>query len=81
MVINVKMPTTVGILTFITMINTASARSVIIFQQFNFYEQLKFHELSIKEKALFTSGAGHRYWSGKWYVLLKSNILSVFELV
>ena len=42
-----KMPTSVGILTFISMINTTSeslkARKVFIFQHFNFYEQLKFH--------------------------------------
>ena len=44
--INIKMPTIVGILTFISMINTTCSRlkvrKVIIFQQFNFYEQLKF---------------------------------------
>ena len=37
----------VGILTFISMISTPSeslkARKVIIFQNFSFYEQLKFH--------------------------------------
>ena len=42
MLINVKMPTIVGILTFISMINTSSesmkARKVLIFQQ-----QLKFY--------------------------------------
>ena len=47
MLINVKMPTIVGILTFISMLNTTSeslkARTVGIFQQFSFYEQLKFH--------------------------------------
>ena len=45
--INVKMPTIVSILTFISMINTSSesfkARKVLIFQHFSFYEQLKFH--------------------------------------
>ena len=44
MLINVKMPTVVGILTFISMINTTSesvkARKVFIFQHFSFYEQL-----------------------------------------
>ena len=47
MVINVKMPTIVGILTFISMINTTpeglKARTVYIFQYFSFYELLKFH--------------------------------------
>ena len=41
------MPSIVGILTFISMINTISeslkARKVFIFQHFNVYEQLKFH--------------------------------------
>ena len=52
MLINVKMPTIVGILAFISMINTTSeslkARKVLfIFHHFSFYEQLKFHtELS-----------------------------------
>ena len=44
MLINVKMPTIVGILTFISMINKTSeslkARKVLIFQHFSFYEQL-----------------------------------------
>ena len=57
MLINVKMPTIVGILTFISRINVGiltfissintsdsfKARNIIIFQHFNFYEQLKFH--------------------------------------
>ena len=47
LLINVKMPTIVGILTFISRINTASesfkARKIFIFQHFTFYEQLKFH--------------------------------------
>ena len=45
LLINVKMPTIVGILTFI-MINKTSeglkARKVFIFQHFSFHEQLKF---------------------------------------
>ena len=45
--INVKMPTIVGILTFMSMINTTceslKARKVLIFQHFSFCEQLKFH--------------------------------------
>ena len=47
MLINVKMPTIVCILTFISMINATSdslkARIVFIFQHFCFYEQLNFH--------------------------------------
>ena len=43
---NVKMPTIVDILTFISMINkmseTLKARKVFIFQHFSFYEQLQF---------------------------------------
>ena len=47
LLINVKMPTIVGILTFISMINTTperlKARNFFIFRYFSFYEQLKFH--------------------------------------
>ena len=46
LLINVKMPTTVGILTFISMINTTSkrlkARNFFICRYFSFFEQLKF---------------------------------------
>ena len=46
MVVNVKTPTIVGILTFISMINTAikslKVRKVFIFQRASFYEQSKF---------------------------------------
>ena len=46
LLINVKMPTIVGILTFISMINTSSerlkARNFFICQYFSFYTQLKF---------------------------------------
>ena len=46
MLIIVKMPTIVGILTFISMINKKSeclkARKAFIFQYFSLYEQLKF---------------------------------------
>ena len=45
--INVKMPTIVGILTFISMINATSerlkARHFYICQYFSVYEHLKFH--------------------------------------
>ena len=44
--INAKMPTIVGILTFVSMINTTNerlkARNVFIYRYFSFYEQLKF---------------------------------------
>ena len=44
---NVKMPTIVCILAFISRINTISecfkARKVVIFHHFTFYELLKFH--------------------------------------
>ena len=46
LLINVKMPTIVGILTFISMINTTyerlKARNFFISRYFIFYEQLKF---------------------------------------
>ena len=46
MLMNVKMPTIVGILTFISMINTTSENlkesEVSFFQHFSFYEQLTF---------------------------------------
>ena len=46
MLINVKMPTIVGILTLISMINTSSkslkAREIYMFQYFSFYEQSEF---------------------------------------
>ena len=47
LLINVKMPTIVGILTFISMINTESERlkvkNFFICRNFSFYEQLNFH--------------------------------------
>ena len=46
LLINIKMPTIVGILIFIGMINTPSdrlkARNIFICRYFSFYEQLKF---------------------------------------
>ena len=46
LLINVKMPTIVGILTFISMINTTSvrlkARNFFFCLHFSFFEQLKF---------------------------------------
>ena len=62
LLINVKMPTIVGILTFISMINTTTkslkARNVFILQLFNFYDQLKFHaQLSSARKKFYNFGA------------------------
>ena len=46
LLINVKMPTIVGILTFISMINTTyeslKARTICILPHFSLYEQLKY---------------------------------------
>ena len=55
MLMNVKMPTIVDILTFISKIKMTSAslkaRKVLIFQHFSFYEQLIFHaQLRMKKK-------------------------------
>ena len=50
LLINVKMPTIVTILTFISMIKTTvtseglKARNFFTFRYFTFYEQLKFHD-------------------------------------
>ena len=62
LLINVKMPTTVGILTFISMINTTSerfkARNFFIFWYFSFNEQLKFRvQLSWAWKKFYNLGA------------------------
>ena len=58
MLINVKMPTIVGILTFISMINTTSkslkARNGFIFQHFIFYERVE------HEKNFITSEPEHQ---------------------
>ena len=43
MLMNVKMPTIVGILTFISMINTASGNFHLQFSAFQFYEELEFY--------------------------------------
>ena len=53
LLIGVKMPTIVGIITFISRINTSyesfKARNTYLFQHFSFYEQLKFYaQLSMK---------------------------------
>ena len=61
MLTNVKMPTVVGILTFISMINTSSeslkARKVFTFQLMNFHEKLKFYAQLLNVKSFIVSGA------------------------
>ena len=62
LLINVKMPTIVGILTFISMINTTSerlkARNFFICPYFSFYKQLKFlAQLSRAQKQFYNLGA------------------------
>ena len=62
LLINVKMPTIIGILTFISMINTTSerlkARNFLICRYFSFNEQLKFRaQLSWALKKFYNLGA------------------------
>ena len=62
MLINVKITTIVGILTFISMINTTpeslDARKSLFFSIDFFYEQLKFHaQLSQAQKKFYNLGA------------------------
>ena len=84
LLINVNMPTTVGILTFISMINTTSerlkARSFFICRYFSFYEQLKFcAQLSWAWKKFYNLGVwGHHHFKFQgcsscsyWVILLK----------
>ena len=56
LLINVKMPTIVGILTFISMINTAAwrlkARNFFICRYFSFNEQLKFIRSKVSTSCL-----------------------------
>ena len=80
MLITVKMPTIVGILTFISMINTTSeslkAIKIFIFQHFSFYEQLKFHDqISLAWKKFYNLRTLHLFsysddegcWSSRGY--------------
>ena len=71
--INVKMPTIVGILTFISIINTTSerlkARNFIICQHFSFYKQLKFQaQLNWAWKKFYNLGA-QTYLSLCWVMV------------
>ena len=72
LLINVEMPTIVGILTFISMINTTSerlqARKVFICPYFSFYQQLKFHaQLSCAPNKLYVL----RAWSTLYRIALQ----------
>ena len=62
LLINVILPTFVGILTFISMINTTSerfkARNSLFCWYFSFYEQLKFHAQLSMKKSFIISGPG-----------------------
>ena len=57
---HIEMPTIVGILTFIGMINTTAerlkARNLFIYGYFSFYEQLKFCSVELIMKKSVTSG-------------------------
>ena len=56
LLINVKMSTIDGILTFLIRINTPEmfkARTIFIFQHFSFYEQMKFHD-QLSEKSFYS---------------------------
>ena len=72
MLINIKMPTTVGILTFISMKNTTSesfrVRKVFIFQHFCFYKQMKSHAPFSMNKV---SNLGAKATSSSNYVKIK----------
>ena len=59
LLINVKMPTIVGILTFISRINYRLSWSKPEISIYFIYEQLKFHaQLSVLEKSFITLGPG-----------------------
>ena len=91
MLINVKMRTIVGILTFISMINTTSdrlkARHFFICWYFSFYEQLKFHaQLSWAWKKLYNLRACVTFtkiFISAWltYILLVSTYFYSFLVV
>ena len=71
LLINVKMPTIVGILTFISMKNATyeglKARNFFICRYFSFYEQLKFHaQLSWAWKSFITSEPYLKIFWHKW---------------
>ena len=71
--INVKMPTIVGILSFIDRINTTSeslkASAIFIFQHFSFYEQLKFHARSwmFNKNSMIRKYHNHKLQTNLWH--------------
>ena len=74
LLINVKMPTIVDILTFINRINTPSeslkGRKSFVFGYFSFYQQLKFHaQLSWAWKKFYNLGA--RSYSAVFFNLIR----------
>ena len=77
MLIKVKMPTIVGVLTVISMINTSSTvwkQEIFIFQNFSIYEQLKFHAKLSWAWKKFNLGA----WSAS---VKKPQTLAVLSMV
>ena len=81
LLVNVKMPTIVGILTFMSMINTTSerlkARTSSVVGILDFYEQLKFRtQLSWAWKSFKALGSDFNFWfrSGlKQFISMKSH--------
>ena len=76
LLINVKIATIVGILTFISMINTTSerlkARNFITLRYFSFYEQLKFRaQLSWAWKKFYNLGACLSLTIALWMIWLR----------
>ena len=63
LLINVKMPTIVGILTFISMINTTfetwESKKLLYIQYFSFYKHLKYHAQLIEHEKSF-----YNLWTG-----------------
>ena len=82
LLINVKMPTSVGILTFMSMINTTSerhkTRNFFICRGFSFFEQLNFHaQLSWAWKKFYKLGAWPNKMSG---LILIQNVCKNYQM-
>ena len=82
MLINFKMPTIVGILTFISMINATfesfkGRKSLrFIFQHFSFYKQLKFNaQLSWAWRKFYNLGA----WTVRFGLIQRKKIFQVWK--
>ena len=76
LLINVKMPTIVGILTFISMINTTSEKlkaiNFFICRYFSFYEQLKFRaQLSWAWNFFTATGPQQNFHSSKYIFIMR----------